>query len=161
MSSVVIPPVIQFIRIDFDTCIIHHTVYETWNLSFTEIESRANKKSDVNGRAAAQAAILILETAAFLHHENIIEAAFRQAAMEFSEGHHGKVERKVKTCITQLLQLGEDQSWNQLFFHEGIRVLLSFSLIKQYSTSSEVYAIHPLMHKWSRDRTTLSKRRPP
>ena len=121
----------------------NHTVYETWDLSFAEIESRANKKSDVHGRAAAQAATLILETAAFPHHENIIEAALRKAAMEFSKGHHSRLERKVKICITQLLQLGEDQSWNELFFHEGIRVLLSFPLIKQYSTSSGVYAIHP------------------
>ena len=75
----------------------NRTVYETWDLSFTEIESRANKKSDVHGRAAAQAAILILETTAFLHHENIIEAAFSKAAMEFSKGHHSRLERKVNT----------------------------------------------------------------
>lgn len=64
------------------------TVYETWDLSFNEIESRANRKSDGHGRAAAQAALLILESAAFLHHENIIEAAFRKAAVEFSKGLH-------------------------------------------------------------------------
>jgi tetratricopeptide (TPR) repeat protein len=137
----------------------NRTVYETWDLSFKEIESRANKRSDGHGRAAAQAAILILETAAFLHHENMIEAAFRKAALKFSEGHHSRLERKVKTCITQLLQLGEDQCWNQFFFHEGIRVLLSFSLIKQGPTSSGIYAIHPLMHQWSRDRMSMSQQR--
>ena len=46
----------------------NRTVYETWDLSFNEIELRANNKSDGHGRAAAQAAIIILETAAFLHH---------------------------------------------------------------------------------------------
>ena len=96
------------------------TVYEMWDLSFNEIESRANDKSDGHGRAAAQAAILILETAAFLHYENIIEAAFKKAAMKFSKGHHSRLERKVKTCITKLLQLEEAQPWNHLLFHEGI-----------------------------------------
>ena len=72
----------------------NHTVYETWDLSFNVIESRANKKSDEHDRAAAQAAVLILETAAFLHHENIIEAAFRKAALECSKGQHGRLEKK-------------------------------------------------------------------
>ena len=107
----------------------NRTVYETWDLSFNEIESRANNESDGYGRAAAQAAILILETAAFLHHENIIEAAFRKAAIKFSKGHHSRLEQEVKTSITQLLQLGDDQSWNHWFFYEGIQVLMSFSLI--------------------------------
>ena len=137
----------------------NHTVYETWDLSFTEIESRANKTSDGYGRAAAQAAILILNTVAFLHHENIIEAAFRKAAMEFSKGQHGRLEEKVETCINQLLQLEKDQSWNHFFFHGGIRVLMSFSLIKQHSTSAGIYTIHPLMHQWSRDRMSISQKK--
>ena len=137
----------------------NRTVYETWDLSFNEIESRANKRSDENGRAAAQAAILILETAAFLHHENIIEAAFKKAAMEFSGEQYGRLEKKVKSCIGRLLQLGKDQTWNQYFFHEGIRVLMSFSLIKQCSTSPTTYAIHPLVHQWSRDRMSISQQK--
>ena len=111
------------------------------------------------GRAAAQAAILILETVAFLHHENIIEAAFSKAAMKFSKGQHSRLEKKVKTCINQLLQLGKDQTWNQYFFHEGIRILMSFSLIKQSSTSPTIYAIHPLVHQWSRDRMSISQQK--
>jgi hypothetical protein len=137
----------------------NHTVYETWDLSFNEIESRANRTSDGHGRAAAWAAILILETTAFLHHENIIEDAFRKAAMEFSKGQHGRLEQRVETCINQLLQLGKDQSWNQLFFREGIRVLMSFSLIKQCSTSPAISAIHPLMHQWSRDRMSIFQKK--
>jgi tetratricopeptide (TPR) repeat protein len=132
----------------------NRAIYETWDLSFSEIESRAKKKSDGHGRAAAQAAILILGTAAFLHHERIPEAA-----MGFSKGQHGRLERKVETSINQLLQLGKDQSWNQFFFHEGITVLMSFSLIKQYSTSPAIYAIHPLTHQWSRDRMSISQKK--
>ena len=137
----------------------NRTVYETWDLSFNEIESRANKKSEGHGRAAAQAAILILETAAFLHHENINEAAFKKAAIQLCKGHHSKLEQNVKTCITQLLQLEGDQCWNEFYFHEGIRVLMSFSLIKQCLTSPGTYAIHPLVHQWSRDRMTMSQKK--
>ena len=78
--------------------------------------------------------------------------------MEFSEEHHSKMEQNVKTCISQLLQLEADQCWNEFFFHEGIRVLMSFSLIKQSSASSGIYAIHPLMHQWSRDRMSMSQK---
>ena len=134
----------------------NRTVYETWDLSFNEIESRANKKSDGHGRAAAQAAILILETAAFLHHDNIIQAAFRKAATEFSKGQHGRLEKKVETYINHLLQLVKN---HQFLFHEGIRVLISFSLVKQCSTSLEIYAIHPLVHQWSRDRMSISQKK--
>ena len=137
----------------------NHTVYETGDLSFNEIESRANNKSEGHGSTATQAAIPILETTEFLHHDNIIEAAFGKAAMEFSKGHHTKLEQNVKTCITQLLQLEEDQYWNEFFLHEGIRVLLSFSLIKKCSASPGVYVIHPGMHQWSRDRMSMSQKR--
>ena len=137
----------------------NRTVYETWDMSFNEIESRANKRCDENGRAAAQAAILILEAVSFLHHENIVEAAFSKAAMKFSEGQPNRLEKNVENCINQLLQLGRDQTWNQYFFHEGIRVLMSFSLIKQCSTSPAIYAIHPLVHQWSRDRMSISQQK--
>jgi hypothetical protein len=93
-------------------------------LSYDKIEFIANKKSDEHGRAAAQAAILILETTAFLHHENIIEADFREAAMECSKEYPDRMEPEVENCIDQLLQLEKDQSWNQFFFQEGIRVLM-------------------------------------
>ena len=58
----------------------------------------------------------------------------------------GRLKRKAETCINQLLQLGKDQAWNQYFFHKGIRVLMSLSLIKQCSTCPMIYAIHALMH---------------
>jgi len=135
------------------------TAYETWDLSFNKIELMTKNKYNEHDTAAAQAAILILETAAFLHHENIMEAAFKKAAMEFSKRQHCRLEEKVKTCINRLLHLEKDQSWNQFFFCEGIRVLMSFSLIKQISASSGIYAIHPLVHKWSRDRMSVSQKK--
>ena len=134
-----------------------HTVYETWDLSFCEIESRAKKRTSSPDGEAAHAAILILQTAAFFHHENILEGIFRKASTSFSSKYYEKLDKKVIKSITDLLQLGEDQFWNEMLFYEGIRVLRSFSLIKEGSTSG-IYTIHPLMHKWNRDRMAISEK---
>jgi tetratricopeptide (TPR) repeat protein len=134
----------------------NHTVYETWDLSLCEIESRARRKTSSQDGNAAHAAILILQTAAFFHHENILEAIFRKASTSFCLKCHKKLDKKVIKSITELLQLGEDQFWNETFFYEGIRVLRSFSLIKE-GLSSGIYTVHPLMHKWNRDRMPMSE----
>ena len=133
------------------------TVYQTWDLSFYEIETRARRKTSSQDGEAAQAAILILQTVAFFHHENILEAIFKEASIHIRPGDYKDLEQKVKESITKLLQLGEGQSWNHIFFREGIRVLRSFSLIKE-GPSSGIYAVHPLMHKWNRDRMSLSQK---
>ena len=39
---------------------------------------------------------------------------------------------------------------NPLYFTEGIRSLLSFSLVKKAATDN-TYSVHPLVHSWSRD----------
>ena len=135
----------------------NRTVYQTWELSFCEIESRARRKIGSHDGEAAQVAILILQTAAFFHHENILEAMFREASTSFDPTDHERLDQKVEKSITELLQLGEDQSWNEIFFHEGIRILRSFSLIKEGAFSGS-YAIHPLMHKWNRDRMDISEK---
>jgi tetratricopeptide (TPR) repeat protein len=135
----------------------NRTVYETWDLSFCEIESRARRRTGSQDGEAAQVAILILQTAAFFHHENILEAMFREASTSFCPKYHTKLDKKVIRSITELLQLGENQSWSYIFFHEGIRVLRSFSLIKN-GPSSGIYTIHPLMHKWNRDRMEMSQK---
>lgn len=135
----------------------NRTVYETWDCSFCEIEFRAKRRTSSQDGEAAHAAILILQTAAFFHHENILEMIFREASTSFSPKYHKKLDRKVIKHISELLQLGENQSWNEMLFHEGIRVLRSFSLIKEGS-SSGIYTVHPLMHKWNRDRMAISEK---
>ena len=135
----------------------NRTVYETWDLSFCEIESRAKTRTSSQDGEAAHAAILILQTAAFFHHENILEAMFRTASTSFNSKYYEKLDKRVIKSITELLQLGEDQSWNEMLFYEGIRGLRSFSLIKEGS-SSGIYTVHPLMHRWNRDRMTISEK---
>ena len=135
----------------------NRTVYQTWDLSFCEIESRARRRTSSQDGEAAHAALLILQTAAFFHHENILEAIFRKASMSFSSEQYEKLDEKVIKSITDLLQLGEDQCWNGIIFYEGIRVLRSFSLIKE-GPSSGIYTVHPLMHQWNRDRMAVSEK---
>ena len=56
------------------------TVYETWELSYKEIEQRA--KSDDSCKAnAANSAVLLLELFPFFHHEGISEEIFSYAAL--------------------------------------------------------------------------------
>ena len=42
-----------------------------------------------------------------------------------------------------------------MLFYEGIRVLRSFSLIKE-DPCSGIYSVHPSKHKWNRDRIAIS-----
>ena len=50
-----------------------------------------------------------------------------------------------------LLALDNDGQWDEFIFGQGISVLLAFSLIKR-GESPEVFAFHPLVHCWSRER---------
>ncbi|KAF8150938.1 hypothetical protein B0H34DRAFT_666298 [Crassisporium funariophilum] len=132
------------------------TVYGTWELSYHEIESRAAGNSGSGDLQADKTALLILQTCAFFHYDNISEDIFQHAA----EGAHARdinaeLELGLPLAITmldhRLLPVKDDYSWDKYFFREGIQVLLSFSLVKR-SSSSDVFSIHPLVHCWSRDR---------
>ena len=62
----------------------NRTVYETWELSYKEIQQRA--KSDVSYKAsAANSAILLLELFPFVHYEGITEKIFYYAALQNDE----------------------------------------------------------------------------
>jgi len=136
-----------------------HAVYGTWDLSFMAIHTRATTMGyNLMDAQAAASAILILQTFAFLHHENIMEAIFEQAAKAFQGSNYrddpGSSENLYQMALYQsheLLQLDKEGTWDAFFFRKGIQVLLSFSLIKRGSPSN-VYSVHPLVHSWSRDR---------
>ena len=70
-------------------------VYGTWDLSFTAI--RKMESGD------AQSAIVILQTFAFFHHENIAEDIVNRAAEAF-EAPNEEASRNI-TFLPQLLQL--------------------------------------------------------
>ena len=120
-------------------------VYGTWDLSFRAIH--------VMGTEAAESAIFILQTFAFCHHENIAEEIIKRAAEAGStEPAIGDDGNGSNVCLpSQLVQLDKRGCWDPLFFREGIRMLLCYSLIKKVVVTG-IYSFHPLVHCWSRDR---------
>ena len=106
-------------------------VYETWDLSFKEIEKRASGHSTLKDAQAAQAAILILQICAFYHHSNISKDIFRSAAEEaMKQDINSDRFRKLPQAITlldyTLLGLDNDGNWDEFIFEQGISVLMSF-----------------------------------
>jgi Tetratricopeptide repeat len=135
-------------------------VYATWDLSFAAIESKAASSDSVVAEAA-ESAIVILRTFAFFHHDNIHEEIIKRAAEAPWKPRYNSdldTNRYASYCLLrQLLQRWKDGTWDPLFFREGIRVLLSFSLIKRSATGN-VYSMHPLVHLWSHDRMPQEER---
>ena len=128
-------------------------VYGTWDLSFMAINARAVTGCNSVDAQAAESAILILHTFAFLHYENIMEALLERAAGACQESSYGDnvrchLSQMASYPSCQLLQLDKEGSWDDLFFRKGIQVLLSFSLVKR-GPSGTVYSVHPLVHSWS------------
>ncbi|KAF8156755.1 hypothetical protein B0H34DRAFT_798138 [Crassisporium funariophilum] len=137
------------------------TVYGTFELSYGEIEARATRPNPHLAKAA-QTAILILQTCAFYHYDNISKDIFKHAA---EQSRLQDVEEEIKLglplAITSfdysLLPVDDDGYWDELFFNQGLQVLLSFSLIKR-DLSSSVFSMHPLVHCWSQDRMSKSEK---
>ena len=59
----------------------NRTVYETWELSYKEIQQRA-ESDDSHKANAANSAMLLLELFPFFHHEGITEEIFSYAALQ-------------------------------------------------------------------------------
>jgi hypothetical protein len=128
-----------------------YSTYGTWEISMHEIQQRASDPSN-DQAIAAQGALSLQRYFAFLHHENISEEIFINAAVNYHN-----VEREGKNglpCLISSLNsrdlfMGMDGQWDKFQFQEGIQILLSFSLIKH---SKKSYSVHPLVHTWCRDR---------
>jgi Tetratricopeptide repeat len=137
----------------------NQTVYGTWDLSFKEIEKRAD--GDVQESQAAQAAILILQICAFYHHSNISKDIFRSAAQQ-SRKHvvDSEAAEKLPQAVTlldyTLLGMDNNSDWDGFIFGQGMAVLFAFSLMKKGQTS-ETVSIHPLVHSWSREQMLKSE----
>jgi tetratricopeptide (TPR) repeat protein len=136
----------------------NRTVYETWELSYKEIQQRA--KSDDSCKAdAANSAILLLELFPFFHHEGITQEIFSYSALSKDDKTPMSNLPLASSLLDQrLLPVNKSGTWDNFVFREGLRTLLSFSLIKR-GPSDCVYAMHPLVHTWGRDRLTLNERK--
>jgi tetratricopeptide (TPR) repeat protein len=137
-------------------------VYATWDLSFAVIEARATGSDSVDAEAA-KSAMIILGAFGFFHHDNIPEDIIKRAAeapRNPQDDNNFVADRQASYgYLHPLLQQGKDGRWDPLFFREGIRVLLSLSLIKRSVTVvGNVYSMHPLVHLWSHDRMLPEER---
>ena len=119
------------------------SVCETWDLSLTAIKAQMTK--------VAEAAISILQTFSFFHHENITEEIMKRAAEALKTPSNDNESQQMQNHpFHQLLQCDRDSHWDPLYFKEGIRILLSFSLIEK-AAMDNIYSMHPLVHSWSLD----------
>jgi len=136
----------------------NRSVYGTWELSYKEIQKRA-QSDDPHRANAANSAMLLLNLFPFFHHEGITEEIFSYAALQEDDGNSSPALPMASSILDRrLLPLNKTGVWDNLVFREGIRILLSLSLIKK-SAADYVYAMHPLVHTWGRDRILLNKRK--
>jgi len=137
------------------------TVYGTWELSYQEIQRRA-ESGDLDKAKAAQSAMLILGLFVFFHHDGIMKDIFSYAAIH-KHVHHHKNSRPALPIVSStldctLLSVNEAGTWDDFIFEEGLRVLLSFCLIR-LGSSDRLYTVHPLIHAWGKDRMSLDERK--
>ena len=111
---------------------------------------------------AAKSAMFLLAMFAFFHFDGIIEEIFSYAAIQEYEEYGDNEQRSALPLASSilhhtLLHLQNTGKWDNFIFKEGVRVLLSFSLIKLVS-SKGIYTMHPLIHAWGRDRMSSEDR---
>ena len=136
----------------------NRSVYGTWELSYKEIEKRA-ESDDPHRANAATSAMLLLNLFPFFHYEGITEEIFSYAALqEDVESASPALPIASSILDRRLLRLNKTGAWDNFLFREGIRILLSFCLIRK-GPSDCVYAMHPLIHTWGRDRICLNERK--
>ena len=136
----------------------NRSVYGTWDLSYKEIQ-KSVESDDPHKANAANSAMLLLELFPFFHHDGITEEIFSYAALpEYKKNSSSELPLASSLLDQRLLPLDKSGTWDNFIFREGLRILLSFSLIKK-GPSDCVYSMHPLVHTWGRDRLTLNERK--
>src|SRR6266550_2191855 len=127
------------------------STYGTWDISIEQIEGMAVQGTGQEAQAA-QCAMGLLRIFAFLNHENIPEELFKNAAENYIKRdliQETQLNLPLSVTLlddqTLLLNKGE---WDRMQFLDGIKILLSFSLIKAID---QLYSMHPLVNEWSRD----------
>jgi hypothetical protein len=129
------------------------TTYGTWDISMQKIEKMAEEDNRQEA-LAAQSAIRILRTFAFLDHANIPLQLFKNAAENYmkrnvDEEAKSNLPLSIRLLDHQTLFLSDKGVWESLKFLTGIQVLISFSLIEAHS---QLYSMHLLVHGWNRHR---------
>ncbi|KAF8509008.1 hypothetical protein BU17DRAFT_99331 [Hysterangium stoloniferum] len=126
----------------------NHTIYSTLNISYNMIEKRAI------GSRSDQDALFILKVLGFFHHQNIMEAIFKQAAeLPPANTYDGKLQITTSELPHQLLKCDSNGQWLSLPFREAMRVLCDYSLLSRDSAKHRAFSwtMHPVIHMWIRD----------
>ncbi|KAK3170216.1 hypothetical protein OEA41_009602 [Lepraria neglecta] len=103
-----------------------YTVYTTWEVSLKMIEEMSSE--------AGRYAIELLQIFSFLHHDKISEEMFHRAGTSLQSDRHSE--------------------WDVSPFRAAVSILLSFSLINL--NKDRLISLHPLVHRWTRDRLSPS-----
>ncbi|KAJ7306172.1 hypothetical protein DFH08DRAFT_1054686 [Mycena albidolilacea] len=111
------------------------TVYTTWQISFKQL-------SKVAGR--------FLQLCSLLHHNNIPEAIFKQAA-EWKTNDAGQ-EAQTLQAARGFLQnfLSSSGTWDQQCLMDIVAEIHGYSLIDRHDIR-DTLSIHPLVHSWCQD----------
>lgn len=126
-------------------------VYTTWDLSVKAIEKQANSSIEEGPRQGAKAALKILQIFPFFHNESILEEIFKCAA-ENTHAWDETGEQLQELSLTDIIPCPNGR-WENFTFRQGVRTLLSFSLIRR-DRYRPIFSMHPLVHLWAFDRMT-------
>jgi len=134
------------------------SVYGAFELSFREIQSRADRQDE-----AAQTALHLLDIFACVHHENISVNIFEYAAQNFADINFKDDIHQQFECVDECLKLSKEYfisagtgKWDDYRFFIGMQVLSMFSFVK---SDSVTISIHPLIHGYLWDRLSLEKQK--
>jgi tetratricopeptide (TPR) repeat protein len=121
-----------------DSIDYQRSVYTTWEISIRMIKEM--RDSDKHAIFALE----LLRLFSFMHFDGIRAEIFKQARHNPDPWY--------ENCFFErslLVQLMPD-GWDQMFWGQALKLLVSFSLITV--NESNCIAMHPLVHEWSRDR---------
>ncbi|KAL8815792.1 MAG: hypothetical protein Q9223_005111 [Gallowayella weberi] len=129
-------------------------VYATWDLSYAAIDRQVQAAANEALRQGPQAALQILRVFPFFHNEGIMEDIFRFAAENADSQDETECEADDGFSCS-FLGLRPDGRWESQNFRQGVRTLLSFSLVGQESSGRRFF-MHRLVHSWAYDRLTVT-----
>lgn len=117
---------------------------------------------EISYEAVPEYAKHFLQLVSFFHHGNIPLVAFETAVGLHFRDPRGFLPRpddhtELLSDLERLLCI--EERWNEIYAHEIIRKLRSFSLISASSISNVVFLhLHPLVQSWARDRSSSGQK---
>ncbi|KAJ7142409.1 hypothetical protein C8R44DRAFT_974174 [Mycena epipterygia] len=111
------------------------SVYTSWKMSFEKLSPRA---------------VTLLQLCSFIHHDDITEEIFKQAA-SYRPGPEGPTHDELHDPLQFLSEFLDNltSEWDSMKFMALTDELCRYSLIELQATSRTItFSIHPLVHEW-------------